>query len=59
MTSVHRIHIDEGQIEYHATGEVPGSLLNQFSMDEQGEYFRLATTAWNAPALAAGQVNNV
>ncbi len=35
-TSIHRIHIDEGRIEYHATGEVPGRLLNQFSMDEQG-----------------------
>ena len=43
-TSIHRIHIDEGQIEYHATGEVPGRLLNQFSMDEHGEYFRVATT---------------
>ena len=42
-TSIHRIHIDEGQIEYHATGEVPGTLLNQFSMDEHGEYFRVAT----------------
>jgi inhibitor of cysteine peptidase len=58
-TSIHRIHIDEGQIEYHATGEVPGSLLNQFSMDEQGEYFRVATTAWNASTFEAQQSNNV
>lgn len=43
-TSIHRIHIDEGRIEYHATGEVPGRLLNQFSMDERGEYLRVATT---------------
>jgi inhibitor of cysteine peptidase len=60
-TSIHRIHIDEGQIEYHATGEVPGSLLNQFSMDEQGEYFRVATTAsnWNASTFEGRQNNNV
>jgi inhibitor of cysteine peptidase len=58
-TSIHRIHIDEGQIEYHATGEIPGSLLNQFSMDEQGEYFRVATTAWNASTFEAQQSNNV
>jgi inhibitor of cysteine peptidase len=58
-TSIHRIHIDEGHIEYHATGEVPGSLLNQFSMDEQGEYFRVATTAWNASTFGAQQINNV
>jgi inhibitor of cysteine peptidase len=60
-TSIHRIHIDKGQIEYHATGEVPGALLNQFSMDEQGEYFRVATTAWNwnASAFEGRQNNNV
>jgi len=58
-TGIHRIHIDEGQIEYHATGEVPGTLLNQFSMDESGEYFRVATNAWNASALEARQTNNV
>ena len=26
-----------------ATGQVEGSVLNQFSMDEEGEYFRIAT----------------
>ncbi|MBN2098918.1 MAG: beta-propeller domain-containing protein [Dehalococcoidia bacterium] len=59
MTSVHRIHIDEGRIEYHATGEVPGRLLNQFSMDEQGEYFRVATTigyAWGGGTKSTSSV---
>jgi len=58
-TSIHRIHIDNGRIEYHATGEVPGRLLNQFSMDEHGGYLRVATTAWNASAFASQQSNNV
>ena len=60
-TRIHRIHIDEGQIEYHATGEVPGALLNQFSMDERGEYFRVATTAWNwnASNFEGRENNNV
>jgi len=58
-TGIHRIHIDEGQIEYHATGDVPGALLNQFSMDERGEYFRVATTAWSASTFEARQHNNV
>jgi len=58
-TDIHRIHINEGQIEYHAAGEVPGSLLNQFSMDENGGYLRVATTAWNASAFASQQSNNV
>ena len=58
-TSIHRIHIDEGRIEYHATGEVPGRLLNQFSMDENGEYFRVATTigyAWDHVAKSTSNV---
>ena len=33
-TVIHKINIDEGWIEYDAKGEVPGYLLNQFSMDE-------------------------
>jgi len=43
-TSVHRIHIEGDEIEYVASGEVPGMVLNQFSMDEYDGYFRVATT---------------
>ena len=43
-TIIHRINIDNGKIEYGAKGEVSGYLLNQFSMDENGDYFRVATT---------------
>jgi uncharacterized secreted protein with C-terminal beta-propeller domain len=46
-TVVHRIAIDNGNIEYKANGEVPGYVLNQFSMDEQDGYFRIATTTRN------------
>ncbi|MBI1936171.1 beta-propeller domain-containing protein, partial [Candidatus Woesearchaeota archaeon] len=42
-TVIHRIAISNGNIEYGAKGEVPGYLLNQFSMDENGDYFRVAT----------------
>ncbi len=51
-TAIHRISIDQGTIRYEATGEVPGHILNQFSMDENGEYFRVATTAWRQSPLA-------
>ena len=44
VTKIHRINIDEGEINYEATGEVPGYVLNQFSMDEFNGYFRVATT---------------
>jgi uncharacterized secreted protein with C-terminal beta-propeller domain len=45
-TSIHRIHIDQGKIEYKANGEVPGRVLDQFSMDEYQSFFRVATTSW-------------
>jgi len=43
-TSVHRIHIAGNNMTYVASGEFPGMVLNQFSMDEYGDYFRVATT---------------
>lgn len=43
-TIIHKISIDEDKIEYVAKGVVPGRLLNQFSMDESGDRFRVATT---------------
>jgi len=43
-TIIHKISIDEEKIEYVAKGIVPGRLLNQFSMDENGDRFRVATT---------------
>jgi uncharacterized secreted protein with C-terminal beta-propeller domain len=43
-TRIHRISINEGNIEYEASGQVPGYVLNQFSMDEYNGYFRIATT---------------
>ena len=45
-TSIHRIHIEGDAIEYVASGEVPGMVLNQFSMDEYDGHFRVATTTW-------------
>jgi len=47
-TVIHRIKIEDGNIKYEAKGQVPGYLLNQFSMDEHDDYFRVATTmqAW-------------
>jgi inhibitor of cysteine peptidase len=45
-TSVHRIRIEGGVMNYTASGEVPGMVLNQFSMDEYAGYFRVATTTY-------------
>lgn len=43
-TIIHKISIDKDKIEYVAKGSVPGRLLNQFSMDESEDRFRVATT---------------
>jgi inhibitor of cysteine peptidase len=45
-TSIHRIHIDGSTMNYTASGEIPGMVLNQFSMDEYDGYFRVATTTY-------------
>jgi len=43
-TVIYKIAIDNNKLEYKTSGEVVGSVLNQFSMDENGDYFRIATT---------------
>ena len=43
-TVIHKIEINEGGLKYKISGEVTGIVLNQFSMDESGGYFRIATT---------------
>jgi len=45
-TLIYRIRIEDEMIKGEAKGEVSGSVLNQFSMDEYKGYLRLATTAW-------------
>ena len=49
-TIIYRISMKEGKIKYACHGEIPGRILNQFSMDEHGSFFRIATTSgdvWN------------
>ncbi|MBW6441222.1 beta-propeller domain-containing protein [Patescibacteria group bacterium] len=43
-TVIHKIGINKGDLKYKASGEVTGIVLNQFSMDENNGYFRIATT---------------
>ncbi|HMB45056.1 MAG TPA: beta-propeller domain-containing protein, partial [Candidatus Methanoperedens sp.] len=58
-TVIQKIGINKGSIEYRTKGEVPGSLLNQFSMDESGDYFRVATTSQFWTSNSNVQYNNV
>jgi inhibitor of cysteine peptidase len=58
-TIIHRFAIDEGRIDYQAMGEVPGHLLNQFSLDEYEGNLRVATTVEGWTKDGAVQYNNV
>ncbi len=42
-TIIHKIKIDNGNLDYQGRGEVKGYLLNQFSMDENNDNLRVAT----------------
>ncbi len=55
-TIIHKISISNGNIEYQTNGDVPGYTLNQFSMDEYNNNFRIATTTGS---WSQNQLNNV
>ena len=43
-TIIHRIHLSGNNIQYIATGAVPGYLQSQYSLDEYNGFLRIATT---------------
>ena len=50
-TEIYKFNLKDATCMFSKTGEVPGSILNQFSMDEKDGYFRIATTdstSWNS-----------
>jgi inhibitor of cysteine peptidase len=52
-TNIRKIGIEDNKIMYLANGTVPGRVLNQFSMDESNDYFRIATTkGWSTSATS-------
>ena len=53
-TTVLRFSIKDGVIKHNGSGEVDGSVLNQFSMDEYNGYLRIATTTNNNSKLSNG-----
>ncbi|MBI4257398.1 MAG: beta-propeller domain-containing protein, partial [Thaumarchaeota archaeon] len=58
-TAIHRIAVDGQRIELEASGEVPGRVLNQFSMDEYNDHFRIATTVGRVSRGMASSSSNV
>ena len=59
QTVIHRFSLDDGAVEYKGTGEVPGTILNQFSMDENDGHFRIATTKGDVWDTAHPSKNNL
>ncbi len=55
QTLIYRLRFANEAITVEASGVVPGSVLDQFSMDEHSGYFRIATTEWTSN----GSKNNV
>lgn len=43
-TVINKITVNKGNIEIGGFGKVPGHVINQFSMDEKDNVFRIATT---------------
>lgn len=47
LTSIVRIGIDNGIVSFAANGDVPGTVLDQFAMDERDGHVRIVTTEQN------------
>lgn len=57
-TNIYRFSLAPGDVSYAGQGKVPGTILNQFSMDENNGYFRIATTK-NNWSSEEGSTNNL
>ncbi len=54
FTSIYKVAINGADLSFQAEGNVPGYVINQYSMDEYNGYFRIATN-WQGQS----QVNNI
>ena len=53
-TVITKFSLNDGDIKFESKGQVPGTILNQFSMDEYDEHFRIATT--KSPSYQGGGI---
>jgi uncharacterized secreted protein with C-terminal beta-propeller domain len=58
-TIIHKIQVNNGEINYIDKNEVPGHVLNQFSMDEHNGFFRIATTIGHSWDTGNPSTNNI
>ena len=58
QTLVQKFQLSGYEVAFQAKADVPGQVLNQYSMDEQDGYFRIATTT-SDPEQSSGSSNNI
>ncbi|MDP2643016.1 MAG: beta-propeller domain-containing protein [Candidatus Peregrinibacteria bacterium] len=58
-TYLYKFSLSGSLVKYQGSGTVPGTILNQFSMDESGDYFRIATTKGDTESENNKSQNNV
>ena len=58
-TTVYKLKFNGAGTRYVASGVVPGTILNQFSMDESKGWFRIATTRGEVSREDSSSTNNV
>jgi len=58
-TTVYKFGFDGVSTRFLVAAVVPGTILNQFSMDEADGYFRIATTSDHLSVEGSGSSNNV
>jgi inhibitor of cysteine peptidase len=58
-TEIYRISINGQALTFQAKGAVPGYVLNQYSMDEYNNNFRVATTTSTGSWINQAQQNNI
>ena len=58
-TTVYKFRLVGTSVMFMASADVPGTVLNQFSMDESKGYFRIATTIGHVSRMGSGSTNNV
>jgi len=58
-TLVYKFNLNGTDIEFDSKGNVPGRILNQFSMDEYDNHFRIATTVGESWDESNSSTNNL
>lgn len=58
-TNIFKFNLNQNSVGYQGTTSVPGSVLNQFSMDEYDSYFRIATTQGHVSQQESSSSNNL